>query len=228
MKRTQKGFPTRLRLWEGAILATVVQAIRQASSARRRYERRWEGRTYCLDDEQGGQGAVSFGGDGLVGAFFDHESPRSPWAPGGRYPLDRLFAGIPASLFELAQRQIFPRLSTEYEGKQIPLVTAAFWSKDDSLTAAEPWSKVVEHNADLIRIEIMEQSVALVGWEKESGFSSAQSAFVRSLFDRRMASSEQPVVVGAWEREILIGEGDAGLEHSRELLAAVNIILPWA
>jgi hypothetical protein len=54
----------------------------------------------------------------------------------------------------------------------------------------------------------------------------AQLRLIDQLFTRKNVSRDTLIVLDEREREILLSEGDAGIEESRELLKQVGIVLP--
>lgn len=227
MTADQEAFPHRLQLWRGAILSTIAWAIWVAHHPFFSGELSWDGPNYVLNNSQGTNGTVTFAGDRVVGAFFDLHSSRSPFqSESNNYTLAPFFVGMPQGLLTLAHEQTVQYLIEEIEGTCKPIITAAFWSEGEHLTAAEPWPEVVKHGAHIVRKEVMGMEEAIAAWQEDCELSSAQVDLLRSLFTRKMKTPNGPLILGRRERGVLISDGDEGLGDSRELLAAVGIILP--
>jgi hypothetical protein len=189
------------------------------------YELSWDGPNYSRQDNQGTYGTITFAENGLVGVFRDEHSPRAPWHSGAEYDLAQRLAGMPADLVALAEREALQYVFDEHQGQVGPIITAAFWSADDEITAAEPWLTVVEHGAHLVQIEAMETEAAIAEWQQEYEWDAAEVTLLRSLFTRRLATLGRPMVIETWERDAVLAKGSEGIEAAREVFAALNIVL---
>lgn len=225
MLEHQQSFPTRSQLWWGAVLTTVAHAVFLAPDPSLANIVSWDGINYYRQDSQRARGTLTFAVDGLVGVFFDEHSPRSPYRRGRAYTLDTYFAGIPAPLLDLARREALQYVLDDYRGQTVPVITAACWGTGENVMATEPWEDVVTHGAHLLRIESMETVLALVALEEEYEFSGEHLRLVRSVYERRRAS-EGNILLMLEEHAALVGEGDAGLDESRMLLATVGVGIP--
>lgn len=161
---SQESFPQCMQLWKGAILGTIAHAIRVTSNPDFSHEQSWDGSNYSVQDSMGSRGTISFAKERIVGVFFDKDSPRNPFRSGQAYDLDSLLAGMPTEHLSIANNEALQYVLQEYGGTAMPIITAAFWSAGDYLTAAEPWSQVFVHGAHLIRIQLQEHS-AIIGIE---------------------------------------------------------------
>lgn len=227
MQRQAEEFPTRSQVWRGAALVTIAAALWVQRDPKSE-DLVWEGEVYCVSDGQGGEGVVVFGDGRTVGGFFDHESDRSP-IPDERereYDWRPFFAGIPPDLLALVQREILPRMRFEYRGILTPIVTAAFWGRGDQLTGAEPWDAIFDNGGFLLETALLEPEEAIEACRANYAFSNAQVTALRSLFERRMASQDAVVSVAPAEGQLFRLGGEAAIEKSRALLAAVSIGLP--
>jgi hypothetical protein len=205
---------------------TIADAIWTAGDPLRVGAVWWEGPNYRRQDDQGTYGTVTFAGDQVVGAFFDMHSARNPVASGSTPDLRPFFAGIPPDLFTLAQTQTMRNLIFPYRGREEPLVTAAFWSEGDRLTAAEPWSQAVANGAHLVRIEVMDTEEAIAEARDDYDFDEWQIALLRTLYSRRLRAPDGVVVLSDRERGDLVSKGDEGVAESLSLLSSIGIVLP--
>jgi hypothetical protein len=140
--------------------------------------------------------------------------------------LEAYFAGLPDDLRPLLERLLSYDVDNA-DHDTAPVVTAAFWSKEGRLTAAEPWSAVVEHGAHALDAEVQQDDdAAMQRLRRDLHLSPAQSTLAFSLFERRMAAEDGPVLVKPWERAQLLARGKRGIATTREALAAVGIVLP--
>jgi hypothetical protein len=217
---------TRSDLWRGTILATIAHGIFTAGHPELAHEQSWDPPNYNLQDSQGSLGTITFGQEGTVGIFFDLHSPRNPLSIEAAYDLDERLAEMPAPLRALANEEALQYVLQDYRGENIPLITAALWSEDDRLIAAEPWSSVLSNGGHLIQSHLRPTEEAVSEWRTQYGFNPAQVELLRSLFDRKLPPGNRPVVLAATEMGVLLEGGAEGLELSRDLMAQVGITVP--
>ncbi len=166
----------------------------------------WDGKNYVLNNADGTYGAITFVGAGVVGVFFDSESSRNPYVSNGRYDIDAYFRGMPSPLRSIAETRTLRYNRQVYRGETVPMVTAAFWSEGDYLTAAFPWPDVFRNGAHIVRVELLEDAeAALQEWQDSYQCSPDELAFACSLFYRRTADPSTPLVLSASEVEWLQG-----------------------
>ncbi len=218
----------------GAILCSIAHAIFTAAHPFLAYEVWWDGMNYVRSDTQGTYGAVTFKNDAVVGVFFDHESPRSPYnRRRSSFPfrkkekepdIDSYFRGIEPHLYSIAQTETLTYRLEEFRGKVIPMITTAFWSSGDYLVGAESWDNIFKNGAFLVKIELLPTHKAMSLIEEDYNFNGKQMDFLKSVFRRRM-DTESPITLIPDELEILFAEGREGIEASKALLKSVNISL---
>ena len=218
-------FPTRRQLWDGVVLGTIAHSIWQASDEEFAPDQQWDGHNYGLNNEQGARGTITFAPEGVVGVFCDVRSVRNPWHSEVPYDPHTFLATAPGPLLAIAERETLQYQLFDFRGAVAPVITAAFWSQGERLTAAEPWSTVVVNGAHLLRIQLMETERAVGEWQENYEFSIAQVALLRTLFERRVALRDLPIRLQSEELVVLKAAGDAGIERSRSLLEAIGILL---
>lgn len=221
-----KKFPRRNDLWRGAILNTIAHAIWITSRPLLAYELSWDGSNYSRQDTMGTHGTVSFYEDSVVGVFFDLHSPRNPFKSKKKYDIQVFEKGMPSELLMRAEQEALQYVLEEYEGKIQPVITAAFWSKGEHLTAAEPWANVVTHGAHLIRIEVTQTEKAFREIQTQYEFSDEQIQLVRSIYERKVEMPNANLLLTERERDQISSQGVQGLEQCRELFSKIGITLP--
>lgn len=240
-------FPTREQLQRGVLLGTIIHALSTLPADTFYDDYKWDGHVLRLNDYNETRGCIAFTPTRVVGAFFFAESDRSPF--GGDtippYNAEAYFAVAPPEVLAIARRDVLPLLEDWLGEPAIamaaylhdttnqldpayyaPVITAAFWSEGDALTAGEPWPDVYHHGAHILRLELSGPERALAELENEMQLRPEQVAFVRRLYERRLATTELPMRLTAEEYAQLTAHGTAQLEPVGKLLAAVGIVLP--
>jgi len=215
-----------IELWRGCVLATIAHAIFTAHHPELANEQSWDGINYNLQDSQGSLGTVSFAPAGTVGGFFDSHSQRNPISSKEPYDLAARQTEMPAELKAIAENETLQYLLQDHEGAQVPIITAAFWSVADHLVAAEPWPDVFANGAHLIQTQLKPTNEAIDTWRNHYGLSTGQAELLRSLFAKKISSSDSAITLSDSEKAALLEQGSEGLEQSRELLAEITIVMP--
>jgi hypothetical protein len=219
-------FPDRVRLWRGAILATIGHALWIIPDPALAYELWWDGPTYCRYNTQGTWGAITFGNNKTVGVFRNDKSPRAPWHSEDPYAINKILKGMPADLAAYAHETALRYLFDSYETYTGPIITAAFWGTGTTLEAAESWADIREHGGHLIDIDLMDSEEGIATWQAQYEWSDVESQLQRTLFNRRMAMPDTPVPVTPEEWALITKNGTQGVEDGRRLLEGLGFMLP--
>ncbi len=216
-------FPRQEQLRDGAVLATIAYAIWLAHDPTLVNELSWDGPNYSRQDTAGTRGTVTFGDGVLVGVFRDEHSPRSPLGTDQPYNLNLYLRGMPPELRDMADEEALQYVLEDHQGVTGPIITAAFWSDDATLTAAEPWPDVMKHGAHLVRRELLNSDTALEAWREDLDLTGDEMNLARSLFRRKMEEHKEKITLTEHERRILLAQGDEGADVARSLLNAVGL-----
>ncbi len=217
-------FPTRSRLWQGAILHTIAHAIWIMQHPLLADEVVWRGFNYEIDNSEGTRGIITFSDAGIVGVFRDNLSPRAPWSSKpDSYDFTDFLKGIPTDLYNLMKQHALPYMHTFGPIIDSPVITAAFWGNGEALTASEPWSQVLENGANILDIELLDFDEALAVVEENYDFLPFQLATVKTLFKRKMAEPDSVITLSEQETNSLTEVSSEGFEESSELFLAIGI-----
>ncbi|HYF62701.1 MAG TPA: hypothetical protein VD886_07790 [Herpetosiphonaceae bacterium] len=219
-------FPSVERLWQGALLGTIVHAIAMAPDAELSYELSWEGMNYSRQDSQDTRGTVTFGPQGVVGVIRDDGSKRTPWRRRKPVHYGEFLAGIPADLLALAEREALQYVLDEYEGEEGPIITTAFWSQDSALVSADSVADFLKHGGHVLELELLEPAESLPIWEEYYDLDAPSLQLARALHDRRLAAASLPVPISADEWAVIASHGSAGIAETHGLLAAIGFEIP--
>jgi len=228
MDALEIGYPAVPVLARGTIIATLAYAIFLASTPILSYELTWEGSDYKRQDSQGIRGVISFSEQHTVGVFFDEKSEKNPFRGRMEYNVASHFSGAPEGTFQYATDRTLKYFLDVYKGVKIPIITAAFWGMDGNLSAAFPWSEVERNGARILHNELLSTDEAIDAWGEDCELPDAQIDLLRSLLYRKLSFPNQPIRLDRNEQEILVSEGDQGLDNSIHLLSSIGILLPNA
>jgi hypothetical protein len=231
-------FPTVKQLREGILLGCIAHALWLAWTRGSFAGIGWiEEDTYLEDNEQGERWATAFTPAGTIAVFASSESERNP-CPKGRPPYDqaRYFRGMPDTLQKAKERALHWMINLDYKlGGPEAVITAAMWADGDRFTANEPWEVVFEHGAWACRRQLLPFEVAAVEWQSNFALEDADAAVLRSLYLRRLASTETMIPVEPGEKVTIFrncegtaraaGQVDPGISAARVALASVGIVL---
>jgi hypothetical protein len=231
---SHSGFPSVAVLWNGAVLGGIVNAVMTAASPSYSHYRQWIRNNYILNAGDGREGVITFVGGHwysqgpLVGVFFTPHSPRSPFLPQQEWSTEQAFRGAPQYQRDLAD-QALTYLELEVCGRLDPRVTAAFWDDNGYLTAPDPWETVLEHGANVIEDECIEDlDPALERARVGYGMSDEQVRFVQTLFQRKRAHPPQRLLLADAEADWLRSQSSdpSAIKLCSELLQEMGIVIP--
>ncbi len=227
------GYPEKQSIWSGAVLGSIAHAIFVCRHPLFSNEQSWDGTNYNVQDSVGSRGTIAFEGaqaEKVVGVFFYEKSNRNPFHKKSKYDLARLLVGLPQDLRSLANDEALQYVLQKYNNTTLPIITSAFWADrmDERVTAAEPWSQVLEHGAVLIRNQLLPPDLALEKWASDYDLNPSEMALTKSLFRQKMAIRSESFVLDESDGDLWakISKGQKGIESSRESFLEIGIILP--
>jgi len=103
-------------------------------------------------------------------------------------------------------------------------LTAAFWSDNGRIAAAEKWCEVYSNGGFLLRRQLLTSAEAIGELEEYYGLSPRQVVLLKSLFRRRMATGANPLLLDESDIAALAASGTSSLEEGRALLVAAGIL----
>ncbi|MCA9007559.1 MAG: hypothetical protein KDA70_19965 [Planctomycetaceae bacterium] len=222
-------YPEPHLLWPGAILGSIAHALIVARYPDLAHEQSWDENNYCVQDSAGSRGTVAFSEKRFVAVFFSENSVRNPFNSNIPYDIQRFLAGLPDELATLAHQEALQYVLQEYDGTASPVITSAFWgdAKQAEVGAAEAWEDVFQNGAFLIKNQMLPQDEALAAWHSEYELSDEETAFVKSLFLRKLSQPQTQLVLTTSELSLLksLSQDEQGLEASRESFLEINISL---
>jgi hypothetical protein len=230
------GFPSVAVLWNGAVLGGIINAVKTAEAPDVAHYRQWIRNNYILNGGDGREGVITFAGGHwyskgpLVGVFSNVHSRRSPVVPPHEWSTEQALRGAPQYQRDLADQSALTYLELEVCGRTDPRVTAAFWDDDHGyLTAPDPWETVLEHGANIIEDECIEDlDLALERARISDGMCEEQVSFVRALFERKTAHPPKRLLLSDAEADWLRSQSSdpRSIDLCSELLKEMGIIVP--
>lgn len=217
-------FPSVQQLKHGVLLCSIAQAVINAGCPELAYEISWNQGNYNVNNGQGDRATVTFKDNLVVGAVFDHESKFSRFGRNRKnYDINIFLRGMPDTLREIAETETLRYLLDKYKGRVMSIITTAFWSSGDRLTAAMDWETVYKNGGHVLRIELLPFEAAMPQIaEYFDLLNPTQLDLVSSLFQKRIAASDR-IILDKAEYTILTSGGVDGIQQSKSLFAAIGI-----
>ena len=142
-------FPSPSRIWQGAILHTIVHAIAITSDSTLFYEVGWDGLNYLRNDTMGTRGVITFHTNILIGAFSNLKSKRHIFHQGKSIKWTEHFKNASDDVLNLAQKETSLYLSEEHENIIQPAITTACWGDNARIHSNDDWLTFMEHGGHL-------------------------------------------------------------------------------
>jgi hypothetical protein len=233
----RKGFPTVKQLRRGILLGCIAHSLwLAANEGIFRYNQFWDGDTYVDENDQGERWAVAFDMKGAVAVFYSSESERNPFPKGSPpYHQNRYFRGMPRMLLKAKKRALSWMNTLHWEKGGPAVITSAMWADGKRFTANEPWKAVFYNSLWACHRQLVPFDVALLEWLDYCSLDDRHIPVLCSLYQRRIATTEESIPVDPWERKALLRsvkkanakrrKDDPGLLAARDVLTSVGIAL---
>jgi hypothetical protein len=107
-------------------------------------------------------------------------------------------------------------------------ITAAMWADGERFTANEPWEVVFHNSLWACHRQLLPVDVAVLEWQGQFDLDDEGVGVLRSLYQRRLASTQPMIPVEPWERETIMrgcARDDLGPSAARDALASIGIVL---
>lgn len=225
----ERGLFAVANLHAGLILMTIGAAAWEFTEPAFEAPITWDDGVFLYDDLNGTRVIIWADRRSVIGLCRHRRSERHVWHTHDPTGAESLITAMPAGLQEHARRLASDYLRVEFEeGRDVPCVTAGFWSDDGWwLTAAEPWPGVLQNGAeDVLGPALMPLDRALDWLQRRLGLSDRQTMAVRSLYERRISCEGGRLITHADDLRSLASENDIGLEYIRQTyrLGDTNVV----
>lgn len=201
------------QLYEGCIEAAVTHAVAVGMYPELNYEHSWDGINYCMNDSQGCRATITFHNKYIIAVFQDIE--KVDWN------IDALtfFDGASKEIIEIAQNEALQYVLDEVDGVVKPVVTAAFWGTWDRLNSVQSFEDIIQNGCHIIHSQLLPYNDAMNEWRDYYDLDSKQISLIQKLFDAKINSSDDKIILHDDEIKNLYGD----LEECLTSLGELNI-----
>lgn len=196
----QKLHFTRTQLWQGCILASVAHAVMVRKFPELNFEHSWDGFNYSMNDGMGCRGTITFATDYTVAAFRDDKLRPQP-------PEDFLDAKN-TELIRIADNEALQYLLDDADGETKPVITSAFWGKNEALFAAFDADYLFSRGAALIRHQICSPEDAMAYWTEYYEMEQNEITLTRKLFCKKCNAPDEKLHLDADDLKLLSENGN--------------------
>lgn len=200
------------QLWSGCILGSLAHAIMVAQHPLFSYEQSWDGVNYCLQDGAGIRGTVTFAENGCVAAFRNDRYFQAT----SKMDVGKFFQGADADILSIAEKETLQYLLDDINGEIRPAVTAVFWGHENLYTN-DSIEKAMMGGLSLLEKQFMDYEQALLAWISEYSLNDSQANLLERLYEKKVDSPSELIIVGEHESEKLNPVNEEGLEESAKL-----------
>lgn len=202
------------QLYKGCIQASITHAVAVGMYPELNYEHSWDGINYSMNDSQGCRATITFHNEYIIAVFQDNE--KMDWN------IDALafFNGASKEIIEIAQNEALQYVLEEVDGVVKPVVTAAFWGTWDRLNSVQSFDDIIKNGGHIIRLQLLPYNDAMNEWRDYYDLDSKQISLIQKLFDAKISSNDDEIILHDEEMKILYGD----LEECLISLGELNII----
>jgi hypothetical protein len=214
-------------LWERCILRSIAHAINVAHDPSSSYENSWDGFNYCVQDLWGSNkvGIISFYNNCCVGAFRDTNSLR--YDDNKVIDASEFFKNAPKELIQLAKKVTLQYLLLDVKGDIIPVITTAFWGKNNELYSDDSFDEFLINGGDILENEYDFQTIdfdsELRIWIDSYEFEPNQVKLLLQIYARKTENPNSPIILSKKEIEMIGTDDPEGLKESWISFKEMNI-----
>lgn len=208
----------RQQLWNGCILAGIAHAIMVGEYPMMANEQSWDELNYSVQDSAGQRGTVSFKDDCCVAVFRNDNSKRMS----DSIDVMQYFEGADERIIQLANEEALQYLLDEVDGKVKPVITTAFWGRENLITN-DLIEVMLENGVNLLKAQVCEIPVAVQYWKDIYQMNDNQVKMMLSLYEKKSAMPSQTITLSKEEVETLGIKNEDGKIESKESFAEMNI-----
>jgi hypothetical protein len=205
------------QLWNGCILASITHAIMVAHYPYLSNEHSWDGFNYNVQDSEGSRGTVTFQNKYLVAAFRNDKSLL------GKFKSKDFFQGAPEKIIETAKNETLQYLLESVNGKDIPLITTAFFSSENHIYSLDSFDSMLENGAGLLKRQVMELNLAIESWEEYYEMTEKQINLLKNVYQRKVSNPYGKIVLSLNEINLIGTDDEEGLNESKTSFGEIGI-----
>lgn len=199
------------QLYEGCIQAAVTHAVAVGMYPELNYEHSWDGINYCMNDSQGCRATITFHSKYIIAVFQDIEK-----VDRNKDALE-FFDGASEEIMNIAQNEALQYVLDNLDGVVKPVITAAFWGTWDSLNSVQTFESIVKNGGHVIRSQLLPYNEAMDVWRDYYDLDAKQISLIRKLFNAKIGSNGESLVLHNDDIESLYGDLDECLVSLGEL-----------
>lgn len=201
------------QLYEGCIQAAVTHAVAVGMYPALNYEHSWDGINYCMNDSQGCRATITFHNEYIIAVFQAIE--KVDWN------IDALvfFDGASNEIIEIAKNEALQYMLVEVDGFVKPVVIAAFWGTWDRLDSVQSFDDIIKNGGHILHSQLLPYNDAMNEWRDYYDLDSKQILLIEKLFDAKISSNDEEIILHDDEIKILYGN----LEECLISLGELNI-----
>lgn len=201
------------QLYEGCIEAAIAHAVAVGMYPELNYEHSWDGINYCMNDSQGCRATITFHNEYIVAVFQDIH--KADWNTDAL----SFFSEAPQKIIQLAKDEALQYVLEDVDGNVKPIITAAFWGTWEQLNSMQSLADIIENGGYIIHSQLLPYHDAIDEWRDYYNLDAEQIALIQKIFDQKMNSNGDPLVLQDDELKLLHGD----IEECLVSLGKLNI-----
>lgn len=223
MKKNKKLDWTIDQLWKGCILKSIAHAIMIAHHPLLSYENSWDSFNYCVQDDEGIRGTVTFCDNYCIGAFRNDFSDRFSLSFKEMKSASEYFLNAPKEIIELATKETLQYLLLDSDGDILPVITTAFWGKDNELFTADSVDDFMEYGGRILETQAMGLDSAIEVLVDYYEMESKQVQLLLQIYTRKIKNPDSPIILTKKEIDMIGTDNKEGVKESLTSFQEINI-----
>lgn len=176
------GFLDYNSLYRRCIVASIAHAIMVGKYDLLSAEQSWQGSNYTFQNMEGVRGVISFSENYYVCVVQNSVSYN-------RYAANKiseLFHGAEKNIIELAEDEALQYMLVNYNGNNIPFISAVFWGINDNNFSNQSEKEIIKLSEKIILPFLYSEEDAKKYWGNYYEMNEAQYKMMEDIYDRRI------------------------------------------
>ncbi|MBN8674249.1 MAG: hypothetical protein J0L56_08950 [Chitinophagales bacterium] len=193
-------------------------------------EQSWENNNYSISNTGGTFGTISFtDSKEFIGVAFSKESSRNPFSISQKsdYSYKPFLNEVPDNLYKIATEECLQYMIQGYKGKNLPIITSAFWGNELNTFVNEKWEDALTNGLFIYHNHFLSFEKSLLQWQSYYELSDADIKQIRiivskiSLTGNKLLSLDGKILSYFKTKE----EAGNGFDLFKEQLGVIGIII---
>lgn len=172
-------------LYERCVMASVTHAIMVGKYNLLASEQLWDGNNYNFQNMEGVRGVISFN----EGEYICVIQNNKEYDKDIEQYVSEILRGVNVKIMNLAKEEALQYMLVNYKGKDVPLITTAFWGSGDTNYSNQSEEQLIKISEKTIMPFLYSEDDAKKYWKNYYEMTDEQIELAENIYKRRISVS---------------------------------------